>query len=273
VDDRQAVQRARELERAASAAQREGRFADAEASLRDAIAIWEQLFGPDDVDVLNDEMNIAVAWRRAGNAAGAAAALESVAERLSQCPHADAPSLLLTARNNLATAYRGLHRLDRARDLWLQCLAAHDANGATPNPERARVLDNVSVVLRDLADPVAAEAFARRGLAEWIALRGEHDLDTATAQAAVGAALLSQGRLDEAEPFLASALATTEAQGADLAVASTLTLVGAVAHRRGDRARAHASVSRALLLTRKHLPEEHPDVREIRASLDVLERG
>jgi hypothetical protein len=61
-----------------------------------------------------------------------------------------------------------------------------------PTEERARVLDNLSVVLRDLGDPVAAEASARRALADWLKLRGHDDVDTATSMAALGAALLAQ---------------------------------------------------------------------------------
>jgi hypothetical protein len=49
--------RARALESEASKCQREGRYADAEQPLLAAIEIWSRLFGPDDVEVLNDQMN------------------------------------------------------------------------------------------------------------------------------------------------------------------------------------------------------------------------
>ena len=73
------IAKARDIERQASIAQREGRFADAERLLGEAIAIWTRLRGPDDVEVLNDQMNLAVAYRRWGEAARAVPLLERVA--------------------------------------------------------------------------------------------------------------------------------------------------------------------------------------------------
>jgi tetratricopeptide (TPR) repeat protein len=268
------VTRARQLERQASTAQREGRFYDADAPLLAAIALWKTLHGPDHIEVLNDEMNLAVALRRRGEAARSVPLLESVAERLVRCADPDAPALLLVAQNNLATAYRDVGRLSLARRVYEASLARLDAlHGPKPDEQRARVLDNLSVVLREVGDAVAAEASARRGLAEWRALRGDLDAETATAKGAVGAALLDQGKLDAAEPFLVEALVTHEATGHDLAVASTLTLVGALAFRRGDRGAAHAAFSRALALTRRFYPSDHREVQEILASLAAIDQA
>jgi tetratricopeptide (TPR) repeat protein len=265
------ISKARELERQASQAQREGRFADADLCLQQAIAIWTRLRGPDDIEVLNDSMNLAVAYRRRGEAARAVPILKRVVEMLPTCQDPDVPNLLLTAQNNLAAAYRGVNQLSLARQTWERCLGAlDDAHGDRPHPERARVLDNLAVVLRDVHDLARSETLARRALVEWRALRGDVDIDTATSKATLGAALMEQGKLDEAELLLDDALQTHQATASDLAVAATLTLVGAVAAKRGNRERALASFHRALELTRRFFADTHPENRDLLRSIAAL---
>jgi tetratricopeptide (TPR) repeat protein len=265
VDER--IARARDLERRASLAQREGRFADADAPLLEAIAIWTALNGDDDIEVLNCRMNLGVAYRRRGDFEKAVALLEDVIAGLSRSTDVDAPGLLLMGRNNLATALRFAGRLDRAREMWTECLHAH---GDRRTEERARVLDNLAMVHRDLGDYARSEELARRGLADWRAMRGDDDRDTATAMAAVGAAVMDQGRLDEAATILDEALRVAESASHELDVASALTLVGFTAYRRGDRTKARTSFERALTLTRRYRNDDHPEVREILESLAHL---
>ena len=116
----------------------------------------------------------------------------------------------------------------------------------------------------------ASRAAAWAGVAEWRALRGDADSETATSKATLGAALLDQGKLDEAERVLSDALRTHEATSHALAVASTLTLVGALAVTRADLPKARASCERALSLTRGFYPDTHSEVQELLGSLRAL---
>jgi tetratricopeptide (TPR) repeat protein len=151
-------------------------------------------------------------------------------------------------------------------------LATHDRqeDAATPNAERARVLDNLSVVVRECGDAKAAEAYARRGLSDWTSLRGRADPDTATAMGGLAAALLEQGRLDEAAPLLDEARRFFATHDHRLALGSVLTLVGSLALRRGDRDAARAAFTEALVATQEVLPEHHPEVRALQASLRAI---
>ena len=63
------VCRARELEARASELQRSGKYKDAEEPLKAALSIWTKHYGPNHIEVLNDEMNLAVSYRRRGDAA------------------------------------------------------------------------------------------------------------------------------------------------------------------------------------------------------------
>jgi tetratricopeptide (TPR) repeat protein len=248
---------ARSLEAEASKAQKEGRFADAEPPLRRAIAIWTRLGR--ELDGLNAEMNLAVSYRRRGEASRAVMMLERIVTLLGNDP------LVLNARNNLAAAYRATDQLARARLAWEENLRVLGLG-----EERARVLDNLSALMRDLKDYRAAEDLARQGLAEWLSLRGANDPDTATSKATLGAALLDRDRLDEATKLLFEALETFEAHGPELGVAATMTLIGALGAKRGDKAAARTAYERALTLSRKYLRDDHPDVRAIVESLAAL---
>jgi tetratricopeptide (TPR) repeat protein len=265
------IAKARDIERQASIAQREGRFADAERLLGEAIAIWTRLRGPDDVEVLNDQMNLAVAYRRWGEAARAVPLLERVVAMLPKTNDPDVPQLLLMAQNNLAAAYRGVQKLSLARQTWEHCLTDLDAAlGDQPHADRARVLDNLATLVRDLGDFARSEALAHRGLLEWRAIRGDDDPDVATSKATLGAALMEQGKLDEAEPLFEDAVRTFESAGAKLAAASTLTLIGALAAKRGNRERALACFERSLDLSRKFFPDTHPEIQELLRSIATL---
>ena len=104
------VDRARALERQASELQRAGRYLEAEKPLLDAIALWTQYRGANDIEVLNDTMNLAVAYRRHGDAERAVPLLERVSKGLATCSDPDAPELRRKALNNLAAAYRYSNR-------------------------------------------------------------------------------------------------------------------------------------------------------------------
>jgi tetratricopeptide (TPR) repeat protein len=154
------TERARSFERQASELQRSGRYLDAEKPLLAAIALWTKYRGADDIEVLNDTMNLAVAYRRHGDAARAVPLLERTSQGLAACKDADAPALRRRAMNNLAVAYQHTGRLAEARRTWESLLGLL---GSAPSEERARVLDNLASLLREVGDLSRAEAYARRG--------------------------------------------------------------------------------------------------------------
>lgn len=225
----------------------------------------------DDIEVLQGQLDAAMVLRRQGLTPRALPALESVVDRLARSRDPDAPTALQAARHELALAYRELRRPERARELWMQCLAVLEVrHGSRPHAERGQVLLGLSTVTRELADHAAAERYGRRGLAEWTSLRDGEDADIAIAKATLGAALLAQGRLPDAEALLIAAVGTAEVLGAEIAIVHTLTHVGTLAQRRSDVAGARGSFTRALKLARKHFPESAPEVRELVASLARL---
>lgn len=263
---------ARALEQKAHELQAAGRYAEAEKPLLEAIELWKKN-GVGNVDQLNDEMNLAVSWRRRGEAPRAAAALERVVAAFAKSKDPDAPELHRKALNNLAAAYRDSSRLADARTALLTCLKLLGPGG--PSEERARVLDNLATVAMDLGDDEGAEGYARRGLAEWKALRGPDDVDLGISMAVTGTLLLGRGELDEARPFLEGALRIAEkAYGPDHPrVAASLNLVGALELRSGHLDAAQQALQRSVKILSKQFDEGHPLLRDARKSLARLEQA
>ena len=129
------VERARQLEQQASELQRAGRYMDAERPLLDAIALWTSYHGPDDIEVLNDTMNLAVAYRRHGATERAVPLLERASKGFATCADPDAPALRRKALNNLAAAYRFANKSQEARSTWEALLI-----GPGPQLKNGRVL-------------------------------------------------------------------------------------------------------------------------------------
>ncbi|HEY8211079.1 MAG TPA: tetratricopeptide repeat protein [Myxococcaceae bacterium] len=123
------VEAIRKLEKEAHELQRAGRYADAEKPLQAAIDLWRKYRGPDDVEVLNDTADLAVAKRRKGDPVAAAALLEKVVEGFSRCKDPDAPQIKQRALNNLAAAYKYAGQPKKAQATWEAVLEA--LRGAT----------------------------------------------------------------------------------------------------------------------------------------------
>jgi tetratricopeptide (TPR) repeat protein len=139
------VQHARALERRARELQSAGRYAEALAPLQEAISFWQARDGAHSLDALAGLMNLAVARRRMGDAAQAAAMLEAVAPQLANNEDPEASGIYHSALNNLATAYRELGRDADARRAW-ERLAGRLAS-VGDRESWARVSSNLSTLL------------------------------------------------------------------------------------------------------------------------------
>ena len=186
------VQHARALERRARQLQSAGRYAEALAPLQEAISFWQARDGAHSLDALAGLMNLAVARRRMGDAAQAAAMLEAVAPQLANNEAPEASGLYHSALNNLATAYRELGRDADARRAW-ERLAGRLAS-VGDRESWARVSSNLSTLLADLGDLEAAERTARQAVDAWRVVRGDGDVDTALATVNLGSVLGARGQ-------------------------------------------------------------------------------
>jgi tetratricopeptide (TPR) repeat protein len=250
------VDQARKLEQEARELQRAGKYADAEKRLQAAIDLWKKARGPDDVEVLVDSMNLAVARRRKGDFAGAVALLEKVLDGLGRCQDPEAPRLKRGTVNNLAAAYKYAGQPKKAQAAWEGLLASLPADGGQDVlEERARVLDNLaSLMLDDAHDLVAAERYARQGYAMWKTLRGDgDDPDVAISQVNLAVIADVKGDRREARRLLLSSIRMLEAaNGPDSPnIASALNQLAVVETGDGHPDAARAALERSLAISRK----------------------
>ncbi|NMO23004.1 tetratricopeptide repeat protein [Pyxidicoccus fallax] len=264
--------RARELEARASQLQRAGKYHEAEQPLLEAIALWKRLGGPEHIEVLNDEMNLAVSYRRRGDARKAIPLLSRVVASLGKSKDPDAPELHRKALNNLAAAYKAEQRYDEARVTLERCLSLLEATG--PSVERARVLDNLASILLDAGKVDAAEPYARRGYSEWRAVRGEQDVDVAISMSVLGGVRMRQKKYAEARTLLEDSLRMNEAlRGKDhVELGATLNLLGELETRAGRLDAAQQHYERTLALSERALTAEHPYVKDAREGLATVAR-
>lgn len=268
------VARARELETQAHDFQAAGQYAEAEQPLLDAIELWTRHHGPEHIEVLNDEMNLGVSYRRRGDPARGIALLEHAAEGLKRSSDPDATQLYRQALNNLGIAYLASGRREEARTTLEKCLAVLEQGEATV--DRARVLDNLANVLLDGPTPDLAGAarYTRRALEEWTALRGEEDADVATSMMALGMILTRQGDLAGARPLLerARVLMQTIHGGEHPDTGTVRYLLGKLEQRSGNRRAAREHYEAALAIARKNFEQDsHPKVQAALAGLASLD--
>ncbi len=263
--------------------QRAGRYLDAEKPLLQAIALWKLARGPQDLEVLAAEMNLAVSYRRRGEPERALPILERVVSELEVLPfEPEAAQVHRLACNNLAACYRHTGQLDKALGL-LEMLwnmldipemesvpDDHEAKLAW-REERARILDNTADVLTQMNDLARAEVAATRANAEWVALRGQDDVDVAISLTHVGTIAMKNGHLDAARGHLRRSLELLERllgpEHPHVAAALNVLGVSALLAGRLEEARAHAQ--RSLAISRRTLSDDHHLVIE---ALDLLEQ-
>ncbi|MGA9522052.1 MAG: tetratricopeptide repeat protein [Myxococcaceae bacterium] len=265
--------KAESLEARAHDLQREGRYGEAEAQLKEALAIRKKRQGADHLDVLNAEMNLAVAWRRQGEAQRAVTMLERVLKALAASKGPEAAELHRKALNNLAAAYRAQSRYADAREILERVLAQIDEG--PPTEERGRVLDNLANMNIQLRDYDAAEKQAWRALAEWKSLKGAEDVDVAVSMTVVGTVVMLRRRYPEARRLFEDSLRIQErVRGREHPeLCAVHNMIGTLEYRESKLDAAKARFEKALAIGRKaKLTDSHPVVVDALKGLRAIEK-
>lgn len=258
--------------------QRSGEYARAEEPLQMVVSLSKLLHGASHMETLRAEMNLAVSYRRRGDAALSLPILERVTAGLcGQIGDPEGAYLYRMALNNLAASLRWTGDLAKARASLELCLSMVElALPLDPDAreEQARVLDNLADVLVQQGDLSAAEEHAGRGLAAWLELRGEQDLDVGISMSHLGGIYLRRGNLTAARAFLERSLQLIESiAGPDHpTVGGSLNLLGALELSAGNLDVARERYTRSVTLGRQRLTEDHPQVVEALEGLAEIER-
>jgi serine/threonine-protein kinase len=271
-----AADHARALTQLASLLGQSGRLEEAEATAREAIAIWELTRGADHVDTAAALANLGTVLLdrgRAGEADPVLARAVGILERDLGTAHPN----FARAVNGLASARTSLGRFAEAEVLHRRALASMEARLGPEHPQVAIVRNDLGVVLMELQRYEEAESeYARAVAIAAKALGDEHPI-VAAFRGNLGEALLLEGRAAEAEPLVQQALADLrEGLGEEHPfTAESLRILGLVQAGRGWDEEAEATLRESLRIREAVQGADHPDLGRTLVQLGefYLDRG
>ena len=182
-----------------------GRYSDAEALLRQNLAIREKNLGCEHPDTLASMNQLAVVYRATGNYAGVeplSRRVLALSERLLGHEHPQT----LVGINNLATLLYARGDLIGAEPLYRRALELRERVLGGTHPSTLASVTNLASLLRAKGDLAGAEAFARRAMADSERVLGRNHPGTLASTVNLAALLQDMGDLAAAERFMERAL-------------------------------------------------------------------
>ena len=245
-----------------------GRHAEAEPLYRRALAIKEQVYGPEHADVALGLNNLAVLLSELGKHAEAEP-LHRRALAISEQVYGSAHASVATSLNNLALLLNELGRHSEAEPLYRRALAIQEQVYGSEHAAVALGLNNLAELLRVLGNHAEAEPLYRRALAISEQVYGSAHASVATSLNNLALLLNELGRHSEAEPLYRRALAIQEqVYGSEhAAVALGLNNLAELLRVLGNHKEAEPFHRRALAIRKQIYGPEHADVA---SSLNIL---
>jgi len=235
-----------------------GRAAYAEAwpLFERALAVHEQVLGPEHPHTALSLNNLARLLQDQGDLAGARPLLERVLAILGPEHRNTATSL-----NNLALLLQEQGDLADARPLFERALAVHEKMLGPEHPHTVLSLNNLAALLQDQGDLAGARPLFERALALREKVLGPEHPGTASSLNNLAFLLQDQGDLARARPLFRRALAIHEKVlgPAHPHTALSLNNLAVLLQEKGDLAEARPLHERALAIREKVLGPEHPD--------------
>ena len=162
-----------------------------------AVAVVEDVLGPDHPDTLHARNNLAVAYRSVGRFGEAIELFEQVLAKREKLLGPDHPDTL-TTRNNLAFAYLSVGRFGEAIELFEQVLAKREKLLGADHPDTLGVRNNLALAYLSVGRFGEAIELSEQVLAKRKRLLGADHPDTLGVRNNLAVAYRSVGRLDEA---------------------------------------------------------------------------
>ncbi|MGR7024000.1 tetratricopeptide repeat protein [Geodermatophilus sp. URMC 62] len=171
----------------------------------------------------------------------------------------------VSAVNTLGVLLKDTGRLTEAEAQYTAALTALEAECGTSHPLSRRILHNLAGLAHARGRYTEGETFIRQALAPSHGPEHEHAADILSDRGVLGALLVGQGRLDEAETLFTELRAhwTTLRGPRHYEVAFCEHHLAVVREKRGDAPGALALYEDALRKKRDILGSEHPEVSEL----------
>ncbi|MCG8351229.1 MAG: tetratricopeptide repeat protein [Chloroflexales bacterium] len=237
-----------------------------------ALAIREQVLGPEHPDTATSLNSLGLLLQDLGDLAGARPYYERALAIRAQALGPDHPNTA-TSLNNLGALLRAQGDLAGARPSYERALAIRAQALGPDHPATATSLNNLGALLQDQGDLAGARPSYERALSIWEQALGPDHPNTATSLHNLGFLLQDQGELAGARPYYERALAIREqVRGPDHPdTALSLHNLGRLLQDQGDLAGARPYLERALAIYEQVLGPAHPHTQTVRQNLAVLD--
>ncbi|MBB5871969.1 tetratricopeptide (TPR) repeat protein [Allocatelliglobosispora scoriae] len=259
------------LDRAGTFLQTQGQLRSAEPLLRRAVAIGEQVYGPDHPAVATSLGNLAMVLQDLGRY-GDAEPLIRRALAIDEQVHGPDHPAVATSLGNLALVLQDLGRAGEAEPLLRRAVVIGEQVYGADHPTVATWLGNLAVVLQDLGRYGKAEPLLRRAVVIGEQVYGADHPTVATWLSNLAMVLQDLGRYGDAEPLLRRAVAIGEqVYGADHpTVATWLSNLAMVLQDLGRAGDAEPLLRRAVAIGEQVYGPDHPTVATWLSNLAVV---
>jgi tetratricopeptide (TPR) repeat protein len=252
---------------------RQGRYEEAQKSLRDALARQQAIYGAVHPDVARTLKDLAQAIADGGDTNAALPLMQRAVALQRQLrgnePHPD----LAEAINDLALLYETRGDYDQSEKSYRESIAMKRRLYGDKHPEIASTLSNLASALQDKGDLERAEPLYRQSLAMWRDLVGETHPEVAMALHNLATLQYDRGQTREALANQRESLAIfRKVYSQDHPqVAFVLNQIGFWLTMSGDYAEADRDIHEALAMRRRLLGEHHPSVASSEVVLATLQ--
>jgi tetratricopeptide (TPR) repeat protein/MinD-like ATPase involved in chromosome partitioning or flagellar assembly len=248
-----------------------GDYASARALYKRALAIREQVLGPEHPDTVTTMNNLAGLLQSQGDYA-AARVLYVRALAIREVALGPRHATTATSLNNLAELLRSQGDYAAARPLLERALVIRERALGPQHPDTAQSLNNLAALLKDQGDYAAARPLYARALAIREAALGPQHPDTAQSLNNLAGLLQVLGEYAAARQLLERALAVREAalgpQHPD--TAASLNNLAALLQTQREYAGARPLYERALTIWERAVGPEHPEMARTLNNLAAL---
>lgn len=252
---------------------RQGRYADAQASLRDALTRQQAIYGKVHPDIARTLKDLAQAVADGGDTNAALPLMQSAVAMQRQLrgnePHPD----LAEAINDLALLYEVRGDYDEAEKSYRESIAMKRRLYGDKHPEIASTLENLASDLQDKGDLERAEPLYRQALAMWRELVGDTHPEVAMALHNLASLQYDRGKTQEALANQRASLVIFQKvyPNDHPTVAFVLNQIGFWLTMAGNYGEADRDIHEALEMRRRLLGDRHPSIASSQVVLATLQ--
>jgi tetratricopeptide (TPR) repeat protein len=237
-----------------------GQYTEATYFLEQALALREQIRGPEDLEVAESLNNLAELYRLQGKYSEIEPLYQralSIREQVLGPMHPDVAKSL----NNLARPYHHLQQFDKAIPLYKRALSIREQKLGPMHPDLADTLNDLGVLYDEQGQYIQAKTLIERALSIREQVLGPTHPDIANSLNSLSSFYRVQGQYIQAKTLIERALSIQEQvlAPAHPDTANSLNNLGSLYQEQGQHVQAKTLIERALSIREQVLGPTHPN--------------